>query len=546
MNLPNDHHSKNRSVVNAGASGDSLKIRTDRARMRYRKLRVLHAYRKQQVTKMKRLKILLLALLICLLPLASAAGITAGYEIFTGSYCDSNGDGIGDLNGIRSKLDYIQSLGVDGIWLTPVSPSPSYHKYDVTDYTAVDPAFGTIADYDALAESCAARGISLIFDLVVNHTSSEHPWFLSAVNSLQTGDFENPYINYYQFTEGAGDYPVEGTDWYYAAGFDQSMPELNLDNPAVRGEIKAVVSFWLGHGVGGFRLDAVTHYYDGQAESNITFLRWLDETVKEADPEAFLVGEAWTDGVTILEYYKSGIDGLFNFPMSSTGTLSKAMRSEAGQSFAERTAQWWQDIAAVNPEAVAVPFLSNHDQGRISGVLVNDVQQEKQAAALYLLSPGVPFLYYGEEIGMTGSGDDPNKRLPMLWSAADPTGMCLPPEGATQAQRLKVGVDGQETDANSLLAFYRSVLAFRLHYPVFVHGSAAAAQTADVRLGAVTISDGETTLLVAHNFSHDEALFMPSSGGMLLTAFDTGEMESTEGDGGVLIAPRSTAVWLLP
>lgn len=494
---------------------------------------------------MKCVKILLLSLLICLVPLAPAAGITAGYEIFTGSYADSDGDGAGDLNGIRSKLDYIGSLGVDAVWLTPVSPSPTYHKYDVTDYTAVDPAFGTLADYEALAADCAARGITLIFDLVINHTSSEHPWFLSAADSLRTGDYGNPYIGYYQFSEGSGDYPVEGTAWYYAAGFAEGMPELNLDNPAVRGEIQAIIAFWLGHGAGGFRLDAVTHYYDGQAESNVAFLQWLNETVKAVDPDAFLVGEAWTDELAILEYYKSGIDGLFNFPMSSTGTLSKAMRGEAGQSFAQRTARWRQDIAAVNPGAVALPFLGNHDQGRISGVLVNDVRQEKQSAALYLLSPGVPFLYYGEEIGMTGSGDDPNKRLPMLWSTEDMTGMCLPPEGATQAQRLRIGVDGQENDPASLLSFYRSVLEFRRQYPVFVHGAAEAVATADARLGAFTLSDGDTTLLVAHNFSHDEALFMPS-GGTLLKTFDTGDTESAEGDGGVWLAPRSSAVWLLP
>ncbi|MBE0600238.1 MAG: DUF3459 domain-containing protein, partial [Firmicutes bacterium] len=163
----------------------------------------------------------------------------------------------------------------------------------------------------------------------------------------------------------------------------------------------------------------------------------------------------------------------------------------------------------------------------------------------YLLSPGVPFVYYGEEIGMTGSGDDPNKRLPMLWSTADQAGLCLPPEGATQQQRLQVGVDGQETDANSLLSFYRSVLAFRKQYPVFTLGNAALVQTSDTRLGAFTMADGDMTLVIAHNFSHDTALFMPSDG-TLLKSFDTGETPSTEIDGGVWIAPRSTAVWLLP
>jgi len=494
---------------------------------------------------MKTVKIVILVFLLCLLPFAEACGVSAVYEIFTGSYCDSDGDGIGDLNGIASKLDYIQALGADGIWLTPVSPSPSYHKYDVTDYTDIDPDFGTLADFDALAEACDERGITLIFDLVVNHTSSQHPWFVSAMESLQSGDLTNPYIDYYQFTQDNGDYPVEGTDWYYAAGFDQGMPELNLDNPAVREEIKAIVAFWLSHGVGGFRLDAVTHYYDGQLQSNKNFLAWLGETVKAINTEAFLVGEAWTDGVTILELYQSNIDALFNFPLSNTGSLSKAMRSESGQSFAGMIVAWQQDIAAINHEAVAVPFLGNHDQGRISGVLVLNLQMEKQAAALYLLSPGVPFLYYGEEIGMTGSGDDQNKRLPMLWSVTDQTGICLPPEGATQAQRLQAGVDEQENDPASLLSFYRSLLALRNRYPVFAGGSALLVETTDTRLGAFTISDGEQTLLIAHNFSHDETLLMPS-GGTLLAVFDTGETSSVQTDGGVEIAPRSTAVWLMP
>lgn len=493
---------------------------------------------------MKIVKTLLLALVLCLLPLTAASGVSCVYEIFTGSYCDSNDDGIGDLNGIAAKLDYIQELGADGIWLTPVTPSPSYHKYDVMDYEDIDPAFGTLADYDALASECEARGITLLFDLVVNHTSSEHPWFVSAVQSLQSGNLSNPYIEYYQFTQGAGDHPVEGTDWYYAGDFSADMPELNLDNAAVRQEIADITAFWLSHGAGGFRLDAVTHYYTGQAGSNREFLAWLCEMVKAIDPDAFIVGEAWTDEVSILDLYQSGIDALFNFPLSSTGALGKAMQNQSGQAFANRIVGWQQSIAAINPAAVAAPFLSNHDQGRISGVLRLELQQEKQAAVLYLLSPGVPFVYYGEELGMTGSGDDENKRLPMLWSTTDETGICNPPENATQTQRLATGADEQETDSASLLSFYRQVLAFRARYPVFVNGTAAVAETDDMRLAAFTLTDGTQTLLIAHNFSYDEALFMPCEG-TLLTVFDTGDTKSTAGETGVQIAPRSTAVWEL-
>lgn len=493
---------------------------------------------------MKYGKTLLLALLVCLLPLAAAAGVSSAYEIFTGSYCDSNGDGIGDLNGIQSKLDYIQALGVDGIWLTPVTPSPSYHKYDVADYMDIDPGFGTLADFDALAVGCEAHGITIIFDLVVNHTSSEHPWFAAAVQSLQSGELTDPYIGYYQFTQGKGDHPVEGTGWYYAGSFSPDMPELNLDNPAVRDEIQTIAAFWLSHGVGGFRLDAVTRYYDSQAESNRAFLSWLCETVKGMDPDALIVGEAWTDEVAILELYQSGVDALFDFPLSSTGALTKAMQSESGQSFAKRIVTWRQSIAEINPDATAAPFLGNHDQGRIAGVLRNDVRQQKQAAALYLLSPGVPFLYYGEEIGMTGSGIDQNKRLPMLWSVTEQAGICAPPPDSTQEQRLKTGVDEQLNDPDSLLSFYRMLLAFRRQYPVFVSGTAALAETADARLAAFTLTKGDQTLLIAHNFSHDEALFMPSEG-TLLAVFDTGTEHSAQSGDGVVVAPRSTAIWAL-
>lgn len=493
---------------------------------------------------MKYGKAFLLALLLCLLPLTAVAGVNSVYEIFTGSYCDSDGDGIGDLRGIQSKLDYIQALGADSIWLTPVSPSPSYHKYDVTAYCDIDPGFGTLADYDALADDCEARGITLLFDLVINHTSAQHPWFVSAVQSLQSGDLTNPYIDYYQFTQNTGDHPVEGTSWYYAGDFGADMPELNLDSAAVREEIASVAAFWLAHGAGGFRLDAVTHYYDSQPERNRAFLAWLCETVRGIDPDAFIVGEAWTDEVTILDLYQSGIDALFNFPLSSTGALTKAMQRESGQSFANRIVSWQQSIAAINPDAVAAPFLGNHDQGRISGVLRMELQQEKQAAALYLLSPGVPFLYYGEEIGMTGSGDDENKRLPMLWSTTDQTGVCAPPANATQAQRLAAGVDEQENDPDSLLSFYRQVLALRNQYPVFVSGDTELVETADTRLAAFTLTDDKQTLLIAHNFSHDEALFMPSDGS-LLAVFDTGDAQSLSAEDGVQLAPRSTAVWAL-
>ena len=188
------------------------------------------------------------------------------YEIFVYSFCDSNGDGIGDLNGVRSKLDYLQELGITGIWLMPIHPSTTYHKYNVTDYYAIDPAYGTMADFDALLSECADRGIRIILDLVVNHTGSEHSWFKTAVSYLQSlpaGTEPDPeqckYLDYYHFTkeQRTTNRPVNGTAWYYEGVFDYTMPDLNWESTAVREEVKAIMEFWLSKGVAGFRVALV-------------------------------------------------------------------------------------------------------------------------------------------------------------------------------------------------------------------------------------------------------------------------------------------------
>ena len=202
------------------------------------------------------------------------------YEIFVYSFCDSDADGTGDLGGVRNKLDYIQDLGFDQIWLMPVCPSPTYHKYDVTDYMAIDPVYGTLEDFELLVQDCHARGIRVITDLVLNHTSSQHPWFLEAaeyLKSLPEGAPADtsacPKLDYYHFTQTpeSGYAQLPDTSWYYEARFWEGMPDLNLDSEAVHGEIRKILSFWLEEGVDGFRLDAVTSYYTGNDDQNIRF-----------------------------------------------------------------------------------------------------------------------------------------------------------------------------------------------------------------------------------------------------------------------------------
>lgn len=407
---------------------------------------------------MKLIPITLLSLcLFCAPALASASGVI--YEIFPGSFADANGDGHGDLAGVTAKADYIASLGVSAVWLTPIYPTTSYHGYDVADYCAINEKMGTMEDFDAMLAALHERGISLYLDLVFNHSSSMHPWFTAACAALAAGE-ESEYIDYYNFSKepGANMHAVPGVEgWYYLGEFSTRMPDLNLDNEAVKAEFAKIMAFWLERGVDGFRLDATTHYYGGDTQKNTAFLTWLMQTARAIKPDVYIVGEAWTDDATIARMYESGISSLFHFSLAdSTGAIATAVREQNGAKLA-------RTIASYSCKGVDAPFLTNHDMGRSAGVLMNDIGKMRAAAAAYLLAPGRPTVYYGEEIGMNGSGLDENKRLPMLWGEEAFT--CNPPAKADQKQRLKVGVLAQEIDESSLLSVYRTLIHLRNRTP---------------------------------------------------------------------------------
>lgn len=456
-----------------------------------------------------------LALAVCLtlLPLYALALDGPVYEVFVASFADGDGDRKGDLTGLREKLPYISSLHVDGLWLMPVSPSPSYHKYDVTDYQAIDPAYGTMADFLALAQSCAALDISLILDLVINHTSSLHPWFLAACRSLKDG-LDSPYRDYYRFTRDMGHPVPDLPGWYYHGSFGPHMPDLNLDSPLVRGEIMAIMAFWLRAGADGFRLDGTTHYYEDNLTQNTAFLSWLNLEAKAVKPDAFIVAEAWKPEGVILGMYQSGVDSFFNFSFSgATGILAESLRGQKGQSLAAKIADWQAKVWQANPLALDAPFLSNHDMGRSAGYLLYNQQKMKLAAALLLTMPGIPFIYYGEELGMSGSGLDENKRLPMMWQG-DALLNCLPPQGADQSQRLKSGVFDQERDPASLLNFYRELLKIRAEHPELKDGLIEAVDLANQALAAWRCAGEKESLLVIHNLSEKQAVIRAPRGGI--------------------------------
>ena len=264
------------------------------------------------------------------------------YEVFVPSFEDSNGDGTGDLAGLTSRLDYLNDgkgggLGVGGIWLMPIMPSPSYHKYDVTDYENVDPAYGTLTDLQLLVAGCHQRGMRLIIDYELNHTSNMHPWFQSAIQSIEADPGKpgsNPYLNYYNFVQGkpdSGAYAQVGTtDWYYEDEFSPSMPDLNLDSPALRAQIAQFTQFWQGLGVDGFSLDAVQTYYgstsSGDLEKDVGFVNWFTVTCRSVDPDAYVVGEVWNNATTIAEYYRSDATSFFAFPFAqATGIVATTL-----------------------------------------------------------------------------------------------------------------------------------------------------------------------------------------------------------------------------
>lgn len=447
------------------------------------------------------------------------------YEVFVYSFADSNGDGIGDFKGLTDKLDYINDgkddtmtdLGANAIWLMPINPSPTYHKYDVKDYKAIDPQYGSMEDFDAFMKAAKSRGIKVILDLVMNHSSSEHPWFQEAVSALEKGDLDNKYIDYYFFSkEKKADYwyPVGNTGYYYEGKFWSEMPDLNLDNEELRAEFKDIMEFWLNDkGVNGFRLDAVKEFDSDNNPHNIEILSWINSTARSIKDDVYIVGEAWSNFSMYKQYYESGIDSFFDFAFGDQGgiTVSSINKSD-GQSYAANLETVNQKILEVNPEAINAPFMSNHDTGRLSGFFSGDPNKLRIAAAANIFTTGNSFVYYGEEIGMRGSGRDENKRAYFYWGDND--------KYQTKGAQLDENAYGypfssvkeQTADPNSLLNYYKKAIRINSAFPEISRGITTKATGIDNKeICAIqkswTDSDGkEHNALIIINFSNSDTV----------------------------------------
>ena len=434
------------------------------------------------------------------------------YEVFVRSFQDSDGDGIGDLRGLTDRLDELNDgdpattddLGVTALWLMPVAASPSYHGYDVTDYRAVEPDYGTADDFRAFVGAAHERGIDVIVDLVLNHTSREHPWFQDAIapgtahDDWYLWEDERPAV---ARSDGARVWHEAGGRFYYGY-FWEGMPDLNLENPEVGAELDAVARFWLDEmGVDGFRLDAAKHLIeDGRELENVpaTFA-WLEGfrgRLKADHPDALVLGEVFDASSMSSRYVRDGsLDLTFDFGLASA-TITSLNSRDAGSIAAAH-----EEVAEAYPPDGLATFLTNHDQNRVAAQLSGDGAALKLAATLLLTGPGVPFIYYGEEIGMTGRKPDERIRTPMRWDGSSPAGgfSTAEPWQALSDDPAGTDVASQAADEASLLTTYRALTRLRAAEPALLTGDLVPVDSADRHVVAYLRSaPGEAALVLAN------------------------------------------------
>lgn len=499
------------------------------------------------------------------------------YQIYPRSFFDSNGDGIGDIPGITQKLDYIAALGVDGIWLSPINTSPMYDfGYDISDYRAIDPVFGADGDFQRLIEEAHARGIRIIMDLVVNHTSHLHPWFIESRASK-----DNPKRDWYIWRDGINGEPPNnwmaafgGRAWewdsetgqYYLHSFLKEQPDVNWRNERLKKAIFGEIRYWLDRGVDGFRLDVVNqfvkddrfrsnpftigprprpydmqrHLYDRNRPELHGILREF-RALLDRYHERMSVGEINAeppgDPVLAASYLGSGDDELhLAFDFSLLFTKWSARR------FFEVLKKWDGLIPA---KGWPCYVLSNHDQPRAISRYAsgNDtMKRAKVAAAMLLTLRGTPFIYYGEEIGMKNGrlrrkeivdplgkkywpfhpGRDP-ERTPMQWDSSPHAGFsAAAPWLPTNPDYREINVERSLRDPGSLLNFYKELIKLRREKPALNRGGwrAAAGMTGDV-LGYFRETERQS-IFVALNFSRaTQAIAATGSDGIWKALFST-------------------------
>ena len=485
------------------------------------------------------------------------------YQIYPKSFQDTNGDGVGDLRGIISRLDYLEKLGIDGIWMSPVCASPQVDNgYDISDYCAIDPMFGTMEDMEELIVEAKKRGISIILDLVLNHCSDQHKWFKEALT-----DRRNPYHDYFIWRDGEPDCPPNemratfgGSAWTYVPHLKQwyfhqfavEQPDLNWENPMMRRELYATIRFWVKKGIEGFRLDVIDQIgkdADKQITNNGPRLHeFLQELSREAFCEEGIVsvGEAWGADTERAKLYSapdsSELSMVFQFEHicldQEPGKDKWDVIPLSLPKLKDCYRRWQQELHGCGWNSL---FMNNHDLPRVVSRWGNDreyrVESAKMLATMLHGMAGTPYIYQGEELGMTNIclpierhvdletinvynerialGYDPedvmnsihkrsrdNGRTPMQWNGEANAGFTVgTPWIPVNENYCEINVEAALSDPNSVFFHYQKLIELRKTYPVFRDGSFTLLCPEDENVFAYTRDTEDAHLLVVCNFT---------------------------------------------
>ena len=513
----------------------------------------------------------------------------AVYHIWPRSFCDGNGDGIGDLWGVLQKLDYIKSLGVDAIWFSPLYPSPNADwGYDISDYMDIHPDFGDLTVFRQVLDEAHRRGLRVFMDLVVNHSSDEHPWLIESRKSR-----DNPYHDYYYWrpgrTKGGRLLPpnnwtsiFEGEAWEYDSNLDEyylhlfakKQPDLNMDNPKVREEVKRILRFWLDMGVDGFREDVITFisktpglpstwpvlpvangmkHYSNRPQAHDYLREFKRDVLSRYD--CFVVGESpLTDADTALRYVTEGPDQVLDEMIAFSHMEADCFKTDMIRrpfnlvKMKKAFSDWQYKLAGRGWNAL---YIENHDHPRIISRYGSEkyrTESGKMLAAMYLLQKGTPFIYQGQEIGMTNmrlpelnmykdvntfnsarilskffpkkkvlsiiqEGTRENSRSPMQWDDGPNAGFTTGrPWFFVNGNYREINVKAEEADPASLLNFYRRLLSFRKNSPAVLRGEYREYMPRDKHFYVYERRHFEQRLLVICSFTAEQLRFNAPEG----------------------------------
>lgn len=487
------------------------------------------------------------------------------YEIFVSSFADSDNDGIGDLNGITSKIAYLSDLGFTGLYLTPIFASSSYHKYDVNDYFSIDEDFGTTADLEQLLNSAHQHDIKVILDVPLNHTGYYCEWFEKAllshqkkINGETLTDEESAYSELYVFYDtleeaeqsGKKYYRAGGNSFYYEANFSSDMPELNYDNPLAYQLAEEVFSYYLNLGVDGFRLDAAKYYYLNDVNENIKVLNNFKKMCQSIK-DTYLVAEVWDSKSIIREYSKSEIDSFFYFPMSSAYPSSFIMNSFGFEGMM-RDEYLDGQLEMLNCETnVSAPFLDNHDMNRITQS--GDIGRTKMQLGLLAMCNGCNFTYYGDEIGMSSAnnpgGDyaDSNYRTHYYWG--EEAIECDDPIYSSKQTNYFGTAEEQLKDTNSILNYQKKANLLRNAYKSIARGVISVTEedkqvnsNKDVYLLAYDKTYEDEKIKLVFNFSMNQTLSYKTELDVKHVLLSDNDVQATYLNGELKLPPYSIAL----